>query len=152
MVPNPADRRFAKGFGLQFRLVPGTTRGMESWDLRSVEVEPHQPEILASAEDARTILLLLPAGEELQEHEVHERARVIVVDGEVEVKAPGGDSRSASAGYLFEFDPGERRTIAARSDARLLLVLSPWPGDGHPGALSLEEKAEARERAAERPA
>lgn len=124
---------------------------MESWDLRSLEVEPHQPEILASAEDARTILLRLSAGEQLQEHEVHERARVIVVDGEVEVATPGGESRTAAAGHLFEFAPGERRTIAARSEARLLLILSPWPGDGHPGALSLEEKAEARERAAERP-
>jgi quercetin dioxygenase-like cupin family protein len=125
---------------------------MRSWDLRSIEVEPHQPEILASAEDARTILLALPGGEELQEHEVHERARVIVVDGEVEVTTPAGERHSAATGHLFEFEPGERRTIAARSDARLLLILSPWPGDGHPGALSLEEKADARERAAERPA
>ncbi len=124
---------------------------MQSWDLKSVDVEPHQPEILASADDARTILLHLPAGEELQEHEVHERARLVVVEGEVEVTTPTGERLSASAGHLFEFDPGERRTIAARSDARLLLILSPWPGDGHPGALSLEEKAGARERAAERP-
>jgi quercetin dioxygenase-like cupin family protein len=124
---------------------------MQSWDLTSIEAEPRQPEILASAEDARTILLALPAGEELQEHEVHERARVIVVEGEVEVTTPAGERHPASAGHLFEFEPGERRTIAARSDARLLLVLSPWPGDGHPGALSLEQKAEARERAAERP-
>ncbi|HEX5927883.1 MAG TPA: cupin domain-containing protein [Solirubrobacterales bacterium] len=124
---------------------------MQSWDLSSVEVEPHQPAILASAEDARTILLQLPAGEELQEHEVHERARVVVVAGEIEVATPDGERRSAGPGHLFEFDPGERRTIAARSEARLLLVLSPWPGDGHPGALSLEQKAEARERAAERP-
>lgn len=123
---------------------------MESWDLRSVEVEPHQPEILASAEDARTILLRLPAGEELREHEVHERARVVVVEGEVEVTMAGGDRHSATAGHLFEFEPGERRTIAALTDARLLLILSPWPGDGHPGVLSLEQKAEARERAAER--
>ena len=124
---------------------------MENWDLNSVEVEPHQPEILASAEDARTILLQLPAGEELQEHEVHERARVLVVDGEVEVTTPAGERLAASGGHLFEFEPGERRTIAARTGARLLLILSPWPGDGHPGALSLDEKAEARERAAERP-
>lgn len=125
---------------------------MRSWDLKSVEVEPRQPEILASADDARTIVLALPTGEELQEHEVHERARVIVVEGEIEVTTPDGEHRVASAGHLFEFEPGERRTIAARADARLLLVLSPWPGDGHPGALSLDEKAEARERAAERPA
>jgi quercetin dioxygenase-like cupin family protein len=122
---------------------------MESWDLKSVEVEQHQPRILASAEDARTILLRLPSGEELQEHEVHERARVLVVDGDVDVTAADGDFASAHAGHLFEFAPGERRTIVARSDARLLLVLSPWPGDGHPGVMTLEEKAEARERAAE---
>jgi hypothetical protein len=50
---------------------------------------------------------------------------------------------------MLEFDPGERHTVSARSDARLLLLLSPWPGDGHPGAMSLEEKATVRERAAE---
>jgi hypothetical protein len=122
---------------------------MESWDLKTVDVEPHQPRILASAEDARTILLHLPGGEELQEHEVHERARVIVVDGEVDVVEADGGSTGAGSGCLFEFEPGERRTIVARSDARLLMVLSPWPGKGHPGAMSLEEKGEAREKAAE---
>jgi|SRR6476646_8949632 len=120
---------------------------MQSWDLKTVEAEPHQPQILASAEDARTIVLHLPAGEELQEHEVHERARVVVVDGGVDVTLADGKAVAASAGHLLEFDPGERHTIAARSDARLLLILTPWPGDGHPGAMTLERKAEARERA-----
>jgi hypothetical protein len=124
---------------------------MQSWDLTSIEAEPHAPRILASAEDARTIVLDLPAGEELQEHEVHERARIVVVDGEVEVGTPGGETVSAAAGHLFEFDPGERRTIAARSHARLLMMLSPWPGDGHPGAMTLAEKSSVRERAAEHP-
>jgi len=122
---------------------------MRNWDLKAVEAEPRKPEILASGEDARMIALRLPAGEELQEHEVHERGRLVVVEGEVEVTPGEGDSLAASAGHLFEFDPGERRTVTARTDAVLLLVLSPWPGDGHPGALSLEEKAEVRERAAE---
>jgi redox-sensitive bicupin YhaK (pirin superfamily) len=122
---------------------------MQDWDLRSIEAQPHQPRILASREDARTILLALPAGEELQEHEVHERARIVVIDGEVEIADANGGAVSAGAGHLLEFDPGERRTVSARSDARLLLVLSPWPGDGHPGAMTLEEKAEVRERAAE---
>jgi quercetin dioxygenase-like cupin family protein len=121
---------------------------MESWDLKTVDVEPRQPRILSSADDARTILLNLPEGEEMQEHEVHERARVLVVEGDVDV-VEDGDVASAGAGHLFEFAPGERRTIVARSDARLLMVLSPWPGDGHPGAMTLEEKAEAREKAAE---
>lgn len=123
---------------------------MQSWDLKTVAVEPHQPQILASADDARTIVLRLPAGEELQEHEVHERARVIVVDGEVDVTTENGaETVNAAAGALFEFDPGERHTVVARSEARLLMVLSPWPGDGHPGAMTLAEKAEAREKAAE---
>jgi quercetin dioxygenase-like cupin family protein len=122
---------------------------MKSWDLRSVAAEPHEPRILSSAEDARAIVLNLPAGEELQEHEVHERARLVVVEGEIEVTAADGKAAPAAAGHLFEFAPGERRTVAARSDATLLLILSPWPGDGHPGAMSLEEKAEARERAAD---
>ncbi len=124
---------------------------MQSWDLKTVEAEPYQPQILASAEDARTIVLHLPAGEELQEHEVHERARIVVVDGEVEVTAAGGGTVSARAGHLFEFDPGERHTVNARSDSRLLLILTPWPGDGHPGAMTLDQKAEARQRAARHP-
>lgn len=124
---------------------------MQSWNLKSIEAEPHAPRILASAEDARTIVLDLPAGEELQEHEVHERARIVVVGGEVDVATPGGETVSAEAGHLFEFDPGERHTIAARSQARLLLILTPWPGDGHPGAMTLAEKSDVRRRAAEHP-
>jgi hypothetical protein len=123
---------------------------MQSWDLKGVDVPAHQPEILSSAGDARAILLHLPAGEELQEHEVHERARIVVIDGEVGVTTPDGDAVSAAAGHLFEFGPQERHTVTARSPTRLLIVLSPWPGDGHPGAMSLEDKGEARERAAER--
>jgi redox-sensitive bicupin YhaK (pirin superfamily) len=124
---------------------------MQSWDLKNVEAEPHQPQILASADDARTIVLNLPAGEELQEHEVHERARLIVVEGEVDVTTSAGETVAAGVSHLFEFDPGERRTVSARSNARLLLILTPWPGDGHPGAMTLEQKAEVRQRAAQHP-
>lgn len=124
---------------------------MRSWDLKSIEATPHQPEILASAADARTIVLKLPAGEELREHEVHERARLVVVDGEIDVTTAAGEVVSAGPGHLFEFDPAERHTVAARSDSRLLLILTPWPGDGHPGAMTLEQKAEAREQAARHP-
>jgi quercetin dioxygenase-like cupin family protein len=123
---------------------------MQSWDLKGMDVVAHQPEILSSAGDARAILLELPAGEELQEHEVHERARIVLLDGEVEVTTADGAGANGTPGHLFEFEPGERHTIAARSATRLLIVLSPWPGDGHPGAMTLEEKGEAREKAAER--
>jgi quercetin dioxygenase-like cupin family protein len=115
-----------------------------------LDAEPHEPKILSTADDARTILLFLPAGEELQEHQVHENARLLVIDGEVDVAPAEGDTVTAGAGHMLEFEPGERRTVSARADARLLLMLTPWPGDGHPGALSLEEKAEVRDKAARR--
>jgi quercetin dioxygenase-like cupin family protein len=107
---------------------------MEHWDLRALDVEPHHPRILHSARgEARSIAIELPAGESLQEHEVHERAYVVVIDGDVEV-GNGGESISGSAGFAAVFDPHERHEVRATSDARLLLVLAPWPGDGHPGA------------------
>jgi redox-sensitive bicupin YhaK (pirin superfamily) len=103
---------------------------MEHWDLRTVDVDPHRPEILHSARgEARSILLLLPAGEELQDHQVHERAYVVVINGEVEIAGTVG-----GPGLVAMFDPGERHAVRARTDTRLLLVLAPWPGDGHPGA------------------
>lgn len=122
---------------------------MRNWDLKEIEAEPHEPRILSSGDDARAILINLPAGERLSEHEVHERARVVVVAGEVEMQTVDGERIEASSGHLFEFEPGERHAVAARVDARLLLILSPWPGDGHPGAMTLEQKADVRERAAQ---
>jgi len=103
---------------------------VEHWDLTGLDVEPHRPQILDSKRgESRTIALRLPAGEALQEHQVHERAHVIVVEGEVEI----GDA-TGGPGLLAIFEPGERHEVRARTDARLLLVLAPWPGDGHPGA------------------
>jgi quercetin dioxygenase-like cupin family protein len=104
---------------------------MDRWDLRSVDVKPHQPEVLQSDGEGRTILIALPAGEALQEHQVHERAWLVVVDGEIEV-ADGGDTVTGGPGFLAIFDPGERHEVRARDDSRLLLLLAPWPGDGHP--------------------
>jgi redox-sensitive bicupin YhaK (pirin superfamily) len=103
---------------------------MEAWNLLTLEVEPHQPRILHSARgEARSVVIALPAGEEMQEHQVHERAYVVVIGGEVEV---GG--QTGGPGLTAVFDPGELHTVRARSDARLLLILAPWPGAGHPGA------------------
>jgi len=53
-------------------------------------------------------------------------------------------------GLLVEFDPGERHAVRAVSNTRLLLLLTPWPGAGHPGAMSLEDKKHAVTDAAER--
>jgi quercetin dioxygenase-like cupin family protein len=125
---------------------------MRTWDLNATDAKANEPQILSTGDDARAIALFLPAGDELQEHEVHERARIVVVTGEVEVATPEGDRVLAGPGHLLEFAPGERRTVSAQADTRLLLLLTPWPGDGHPGAMTLEQKADVRERAAEHPA
>ena|SRR5215208_1324224 len=107
---------------------------MEHWDLRTLDVQPHQPQILHSSRgESRTIAIHLLAGEELQDHEVHERAVLVVVDGEVEIGADGGTVRGGP-GLTATFAPRERHEVRATSDARLLLLLAPWPGRGHPGA------------------
>jgi quercetin dioxygenase-like cupin family protein len=107
---------------------------VEHWDLRTLSVEPHHPQILHSTRgESRSVAIRLPAGELLQDHEVHERAHVIVIDGDVEVSADDSVV-SGGPGTLLVFDPHERHEVRAVSDARLLLVLAPWPGAGHPGA------------------
>ncbi len=121
---------------------------MKTWDMRGLDVEAHKPHIVSSSEAARVIVLNLPAGESLQEHMVHERAYVLVLDGELEIS--GSETATGGPGLLAEFDPGEPHEVRATADARLLLFLAPWPGDGHPGAMTLDEKANARERAQER--
>jgi quercetin dioxygenase-like cupin family protein len=105
---------------------------VDTWHLNELEVEPHAPQVLDSEAEGRAIVINLPAGEQLQEHQVHERAWLLVTDGEIEVTNSGGDSIKGSAGLLAIFDPRERRVVTATTDARLLLVLSPWPGKGHP--------------------
>ena len=104
---------------------------MESWDIPSLSIEPHQPQVLRSDEETRAIAIHLPAGEELQEHQVHERTYLLVADGEIEISSGDGDVR-AGPGSLAHFGPAERRTVRAVRDSRLVLVLSPWPGVGHP--------------------
>jgi quercetin dioxygenase-like cupin family protein len=104
---------------------------MQTWDLKSLDVPAHGPEVLQSSPEARVVALQLPAGELLQEHQVHERAWVLVVDGEVEISADG-HAESGGPGLLAAFEPKERHEVKATSDARLLLFLAPWPGAGHP--------------------
>jgi quercetin dioxygenase-like cupin family protein len=106
-------------------------RPMETWDISSLDVQPHQPKVLDSEDEGRAIAIRLPAGEALQEHQVHERAWLVVVAGSIEI-AQGGDSVAGGPGFLAIFDPNERREVRATEDARLLLLLSPWPGVGHP--------------------
>jgi quercetin dioxygenase-like cupin family protein len=105
---------------------------VEIWELEEIAAEPHHPEILRSDDGAtRIIAITLPAGEMLQEHQVHEHALVLVVSGELVVVA-NADERTLAPGSLAHFAPAERHEVRAASDSRLILLLSPWPGPGHP--------------------
>ncbi len=123
---------------------------MNSWTITDLDLKPHAPEILASTGDGRAIALMIPSGESFDDHQVHERAWITVLDGEVEITTTGGGRVVGRSGLFVEFAPNERHAVRARSDARLLLLLTPWPGHDHPGAMTLEEKANARQNAAER--
>jgi quercetin dioxygenase-like cupin family protein len=105
---------------------------MDTWDIRSLEVQPHAPQVLRSDDGAaRAIAINLPAGEQLQEHEVHEHAYLVVVDGELEIGLEG-ETKTVGVGTVAHWVPQERHEVRATTDARLLLVLAPWPGPGHP--------------------
>ena len=115
----------------------------------AIDLRPHAPEILSSTDEARAVVLEIPAGGSLQDHQVHERAWVTVIDGDVEVATADGETVTGRSGLMVEFAPGERHAVRALTTARLLLLLTPWPGDGHPGTMPLSDKATVRQRAAE---
>jgi uncharacterized cupin superfamily protein len=73
---------------------------------------------------------VLQPGQKLGEHQVKENSWVTVIDGEVDVECGGGTVR-AGPGTLMRFDAGERHTLRTANGARVLMLLSPWPGERH---------------------
>ena len=88
------------------------------------------PRVLFTSPECRAVVIDLRAGEELGDHNVRERVVVHVVTGQVGVEARS-ETASCTAGTLVAFEPGERHSVKALSDARLLLMLAPWPAPGH---------------------
>jgi quercetin dioxygenase-like cupin family protein len=103
---------------------------VDTWDISSLDVPPHQPKVLRSDAEARVIAINLPAGEQLQDHQVHERAWLVVAAGEIELRAGSGSERGGP-GFTAHFEKQERHEVSATQDARVLLFLAPWPGPGH---------------------
>jgi quercetin dioxygenase-like cupin family protein len=108
---------------------------MDTWDISNIDLEPQKPRVLRSDLEARVIAINLPAGDELGDHQVHERAYLVVTEGEVEVEQDGR-TETGGAGLVAHFQANERHEVRAKSDARLLLILAPWPGAGHPSQRS----------------
>ena len=105
---------------------------MQTWDLAAMNLEPFRPEILASDDEGRAVAGARPARASHDEKQHHQRAWVVVAAGRVEIESDDGEVVSGSTGLLAGFDPNERHEVRALEDSRLLLVLSPWPGVGHP--------------------
>ena len=88
------------------------------------------PVVVHSGNEARAVLISLNPGQEMGDHQVKENAWVTVLEGRVRIGA-GDESVDATPGMLFRFDPDERHSLASEEGARILLLLAPWPGDGH---------------------
>lgn len=105
---------------------------VQTWNLMEVEAPAgtRDPLVVHSGNEARAVLLVLNPGQEMGDHQVKENAWVTVLEGSVRVTA-GGETFDAVPGTLVRFDPDERHALASDEGARILLLLAPWPGEGH---------------------
>jgi quercetin dioxygenase-like cupin family protein len=105
---------------------------MQSWNLREIEAPggSRSPSVLLSEDEARAVLLALEPGQQLGDHQVKEHAWLVVVDGSARVGA-AGEELEAGVGTLVHFEPDERHSVRSEGGARILLLLAPWPGEGH---------------------
>ena len=105
---------------------------MRSWQLPEIETPDgsRSPVVLHSDDEARVVLIGLSPGQKLGDHQVKEHAFIVVVDGTAQIVA-GGETVVAGRGTLVAFEPDERHVVASDSGAKLLLMLAPWPGEGH---------------------
>jgi quercetin dioxygenase-like cupin family protein len=108
-------------------------RPMQAWDLMAVEAPggTRDPVVVHSGNEARAIVIVLQPGQELGDHQVKENAWVTVLEGSVRVTGGAAETVDAGPGTLLRFDPDERHSLASDGGARILLLLAPWPGEGH---------------------
>jgi quercetin dioxygenase-like cupin family protein len=105
---------------------------VRSWQLPEIETPDgsRSPVVLHSSEEGRAVLIGLNPGQELGDHQVKEHAFIVVADGSVRIEA-GDETLEARAGTLVKFEPDERHVVASDTGAKILLLLAPWPGEGH---------------------
>jgi quercetin dioxygenase-like cupin family protein len=105
---------------------------VRSWRLPEIETPDgsRSPVVLHSSNECRAVLIGLLPGQELGDHQVKEHAFLVVVDGTTRIEA-GGEKLEAGVGTMVAFDPDERHVVASDSGAKILLMLAPWPGEGH---------------------
>jgi quercetin dioxygenase-like cupin family protein len=105
---------------------------VQHWDLNSIDAPrgTRDPFVVHQDAGARAVLVAIEPGQALGDHQVKENAWVVIVDGTVQVAA-GSENVELGTGGLLRFEPGERHSLSSATGARVLMVLTPWPGDGH---------------------
>ena len=105
---------------------------MQRWDLLDMDAPEgtRDPSVLHSDDGARAVLIVLQPGQSLGDHQVKENAWVTVLDGAVQITADG-ETVEAEHGTLVRFEPDERHALESEGGARILMLLAPWPGEGH---------------------
>ena len=105
---------------------------MQSWDVKEIEAPQgtRRAATLETVDGARAIVIRLAPGEELGDHQVRERAWLMVVEGTARIEVRD-DILEAGPGTLLTFEPGERHSVASVGGARIVMILSSWPGEGH---------------------
>jgi mannose-6-phosphate isomerase-like protein (cupin superfamily) len=105
---------------------------VQSWALREIETPEgtRSAAVLETVDGARAIIIRLAPGEELGDHQVRERAWLMVVEGTARIVADDVVVEAGS-GTLLTFEPGERHSVSSMSGARIVMILSSWPGEGH---------------------
>jgi quercetin dioxygenase-like cupin family protein len=105
--------------------------GVQIWNVLAADATGKtDPRVLFSTPEARMVMIDLAEGEELGDHEVHERAIMQVARGTIELTCSQG-ATTCTQGAVVLFEPGERHAVRASEAARILLTLAPWPGQGH---------------------
>ena len=116
---------------------------MDTWDLASLDVGRTTRRCSRSDDETRLVAINLPGGEELQEHQTHERAYLVVIDGEMEV-VQDGEADRGGAGFLAHFEPNG----AARGAGEERRAPAPVPralaGVGHPSRRGARAATAAR--------
>jgi quercetin dioxygenase-like cupin family protein len=99
------------------------------FDLRALtRFRPDGPNVtvLSDTGAARTVLFALQAGQHLPEHDTSSQILVQVVRGRITFTA-AGSSVEARAGTVLQLEAGVRHALVARTNAVVLLTLTPSP-------------------------
>jgi quercetin dioxygenase-like cupin family protein len=105
---------------------------VETWDLNAIDAPDgtRDPVVLHSDPEGRAVMIRIDPGQKLGLHQVKERAWICVLEGRIAIEA-GDHSVEASPGTLATFAPNEQHALRSDDGARILLLLAPWPGEGH---------------------